>query len=140
MGDNIYFIHKNGLIKILNNLKHVGSINPFSEHVILKTSGDLLLLYSNSSISIIENDNSKKIFQSNKKINDFVYNNNIMYIICHNNIYMYILKLTNNNYKIIPLHIQEYLFYIYIFCNKNLVNDLTLEIINLICHISSISC
>lgn len=136
--NNVYCLHKNGVIKIINNLNHVGNISLFSENVILKTCYSNLLLYSNSTISIIKNEYSKKIFQPNKEINDFICKNNIMYIASDNKIYVYLLELTKKNYYLLPNHIKEYIYCVHKFCNKYLVNDLMIKIINIICHTYSV--
>ncbi len=91
--NDIYCLFENGLIKIINNLTHTENINLFSDNIILKNCNNKLLIYSNSSINLLNNDNSIKIFQTNKRISDFYYNNDIIYISNNNKIFLLLYKL-----------------------------------------------
>ena len=135
----IYYSCSKGAIKILCDNEYVETINLFSNNITMHTHNKGILVYTNSSISKIKDKYSKKIFQTTDNLCDFSYYNNLMFTSDGDSIKMYLIKLTKNNYNIIPNNIKKYIFYVYNYCNNLLVGDLFFKIINLICCITNVT-
>lgn len=138
-GEYIYCTYDKGAIKILYNNICTKTINLFSEKTIIHKQDNNIYLYANSSIIKLKDNYTKKIFQTNDNVCDFVYNNNLMFTSDGNNIKIYLIKLTGNNYNSVPDNVKKYIFRVYMYCNINLVTDLFFKIINLILYTKNVT-